>query len=145
MEEYDRYCPVRCPGKIPDWYSEDYRRRVGDCIYDFSRGMPPEVRPSVHTEQNREHDLSGRNVLISNHFYYFGDKPVKLLEVLKPIIHRAPGHKSVANERHIEGFTSWISGTSYVPNRLYGKPQLQPQLTDDPDCRHRCACGDLEE
>lgn len=61
---YDILCQAKYPGKIPDWNNADFKRRVGDCIYDYSQGSPPKLRVSVHSESNRETDLGGVNALI---------------------------------------------------------------------------------
>ena len=84
MEEYDVFARDKCPGKIPSWFDRDVRRRLGDAIYDFSCD-PPRIRRSVHGEQNRERDISGEYALISDHFYYFGDKPRSLPKRLRSI------------------------------------------------------------
>src|SRR5258706_1914853 len=75
---YDNLCEKKYPGKIPDWHSSEFARRVGDCIYDFSKGSRPAMRVGVHDERNRERDLGGINALISDHFSYFGDNPIRL-------------------------------------------------------------------
>ena len=75
MRDYDRIGRTELPGKIPDWENTDVRRRVGDSIYDFSTN-PATIRRSVHDERNRKRDLSGEYVLLSTHFYYFGDRPI---------------------------------------------------------------------
>jgi hypothetical protein len=74
LREYDSFCRHHLRGKIPRWTSHDFIQRVGDCIYDFSRGRRAALRDGVHTEQNRKVDLSGKNSLLSTHFYYFGDQ-----------------------------------------------------------------------
>jgi len=145
MREYDDYCRTYSPDKIPDWQNRDYRRHVGDCIYDYSHGEPPKMRWGVHEEQNRKRDLGGVYVLISDHFYYFGDKPVKLCDDLKPIIHDTRGHKSIANQPYLEKFLSWIADWGYVPNVLYGEPQLKLEFALDHDVRSQCARRDLED
>ncbi len=112
MQEYDEYCQRHHPRKIPQWRNrKDYRLRVGDCIYDYSDGEPPILRWSVHDEGNRERDLGGKCALLSNHFYYFGDKPIKLPDRLGPIIHATQGHKSDANQPYIEEFINWIESS----------------------------------
>ena len=58
--------------KYPDWGNSDLRRRMGDSISSLDHS--PTVRASVHSEKERDHDLGGYNVLISDHFYYFGDR-----------------------------------------------------------------------
>src|SRR2546429_3618769 len=88
LRDYDTFCRRQLRGKIPKWTSKDFIARVGDCIYDFSRPRRPLLRDSVHGEQNRKVDLGGRNALLSEHFYYFGDHPVQLPAHLRPIVHQ---------------------------------------------------------
>ena len=109
MKEYDGFCKEKYPGKIPDWNSSDYRRLVGDSIYDFSDPLKPKIRKSVHTEKNKERDLGGEYALLSNDFYYFGNKPEKLPKNLLDIIKDGPGHKSKSNKIYVEEFIRWIS------------------------------------
>ena len=80
FQEYDEFCRVDSPHKIPKLNSEifEYKYHVGDCIYDYSQGEQPVLRPSVHDNTNRKGDLRGISVLMSQHFYYFGDKAVHL-------------------------------------------------------------------
>ena len=132
--------------KFPQWRTrDDYRLRVGDCIYDYSAGEPPQMRWGVHDERNRKRDLGGEFSIISNHFFYFGDKSVKLPNSLKPIIHTTQGHKSNANQPYLSEFIRWIE--SYEPNRLYGEPQLKLEFNPDKDkdVRSKCASRDLED
>lgn len=125
MRKYDEYCRASFQCKIPECNAEDYRLRVGDCIYDYSKGDPPKRRPSpVHSPRNRNRDLRGENALLSSHFFYFGDKPVKLPDNLRQIIHARSGHKSNANQPYLQGFITWIEGNGHEPNKLYGEPQL---------------------
>src|SRR5689334_20603064 len=49
ISAYDNWCRKKLPNKIPDLTSQDIRRRVGDCIYDFST-IAGTLRPSVHAE-----------------------------------------------------------------------------------------------
>lgn len=145
LKEYDAFCQQNYPGKIPIWGSRDYRRRVGDCIYDFSSGDDdPILRDGVHNEANRERDLNGYYALISNHFYYFGDKPRKLPLNLEPIVHKTPGHKSNANADYVNEFIEWIKNIGLTPNTPRRKPQLIDEIMNDPQARLRCASRDLE-
>lgn len=111
MKEYDTFCREKLPEKIPDPKNPDFRRRVGDCIYDFSNfESSPKLRDSVHSEANRGTDLAGKNALLSEHFYYFGNKPVSLPAELHPIIHRTQGHKSRANSEYQDAFIKGLEG-----------------------------------
>ncbi len=127
MKEYDLYCRKSLGKKIPDSQSSDFRKRMGDCIYDF-RGPRPRLRASVHGAGNRKTDLSGRNVLLSDYFYYFGNKPVELPDDLRALIHGTQGHKSGANDRYAPRFVQWIEGQGFRKNVLLGQPQLKKNL-----------------
>jgi hypothetical protein len=91
MKEYDQFCKTSLPKKIPHWRSRDYRLRMGDCIYDYTTGEHPKMRWGIHSENNRERDLSGKYALVSKQFYYFGNQPVDLPEYLHPIIPQLKG------------------------------------------------------
>jgi hypothetical protein len=140
MAQYDSLCRRSLKGKIPDLHSTDFRKRVGDCIYDFSDPSRPRLRASVHDEGNRFTDLGGLNAIISRHFYYFGNKAIALPPDLVPIVHQTQGHKSHANSPYVSQFVSWIE-SSFSPNEVCGEPQLKDSLTLDPGCRSVCAGG----
>jgi hypothetical protein len=142
---YDILCQRKYQGKIPDWNSSDFTRRVGDCIYDYSQGSPPKLRPSVHSERNRKTDLGGENALISSHFYYFGNQPVKLPHDLKPLVCKQQGHKVKINQPYAEPFVQWIESLPYEPNKPYGEPQLKSEFELDADIRSKCSERDLED
>lgn len=138
MEEYDRMTRELLPGKVPAWNNRDCRRRVGDSIYDFSTGNPPEMRaPCVHGPENMTTDLGGEYVLLSDHFYYFGDRAIELVEHLYPILKQGQGHKSWSNQPYEAGFVTWIEGLGFEPNALHGNPQID--LCDGPDAASSCA------
>jgi hypothetical protein len=145
MKEYDEYCKTSLPKKIPNWRSRDFRLRMGDCIYDFSTGIRPGLRWSVHTEHNRKRDLSGKFALLSKNYYYFGDKPVPLPETLHGIVHDTQGHKSNQNEPYVQTFVDWIENLGYSKNKINGKPQYEAQLSKDADLQSTCSVRDLED
>jgi len=128
MEQYDTFTQQYLPEKVPDWSSPDPRRRVGDSIYDFSC-TPPRMRQSVHSgkdlEKNLKRDISGRNALLSNYFWYFGHKACKLPDNLQQIGIQSPNHRSNLNDSYIEKFLEWLDGLGLEPNRLYGRPQKE--------------------
>jgi hypothetical protein len=128
MKEYDRYTQSELHGKIPLMTSTDHRRRSGDSIYDFSTPIPS-LRPSVHNEKDRSKDLSGAYVLLSNHFFYFGDQPVALPEALREIVLQGPSHRSRANDPYVDDFVRWIHSLGYSSAELIGKPQMNPQAS----------------
>lgn len=145
MRQYDKFCRDRFRAKIPKWRSGDFIKRVGDCIYDYSRAHEPQLRTSIHGEQNRQVDLSGKNALLSKHFYYFGDHPLRLPARLRPIVHQTQGHKSHANDGYTAKFLNWIEGLGLTPNGLYGEPQFMPELMAESGVGARCSRRDLEE
>jgi hypothetical protein len=123
IEDYDRFTKSELPRKIPKMESRDLRRQFGDSIYDFSK-YPPCLRPSVHNEENRSTDLSGGWVLLSDHFFYFGDRPIALPEKLLGIVKQEQGHKAPSNMPYVDEFIRWIHSLGYPPASLIGKPQL---------------------
>jgi Nucleotide modification associated domain 2 len=142
LEEYDQYCKQHLPEKIPDVTNHDQRRRLGDCIYDYSSGNPKQ-RLGVHEEENKEKDLSGEYSLLSKHFYYFGDNPIDIPKHLLEMVHQTQGHKSTANKELRFEFLKWLYNGKHSPNQLHGKPQLNV-LTDE-GCRAKCAKHRAEE
>jgi hypothetical protein len=123
MEDYEVYAKENLPRKIPNWRSKDRRDRLGDCIYDFST-HPPRVRRSVHDENNRPKDLRGKFTLLSDYFYYFGNKPIDIPAYLLPIVKDGQGHKSRSNIQYAEAFIDWIHSIGKIRNKLYAKPQI---------------------
>lgn len=144
MHEYDALAREHWPGKVPDRRNGDPRRRVGDAVYDFGED-PPRVRPgAVHTCEHRDHDLSGEYALLSEHFYYFGDRAVDLPDHLLGIVKRGPGHRSRGNDPYLGPFLEWLEGLGLPPNCLQGDP---PEMFRSRSCTqgavqtqrpHRC-------
>ncbi len=124
MQEYDSYCKNNLPKKIPDILNKKYERCVGDSIYDFDIHPDGHLLPSVHKQINKKTDLSGKNVLLSNHFYYFGTKAITVPDHLKGIIIQGRSHKVHLNDHLKEEFVMWIESQGYTLNKLYGKPQF---------------------
>jgi len=133
LQEYDSFCNTSLKKKIPNWRTTDWRLRMGDCIYDYSSGLTPTIRKSVHKEGNRKRDLSGLNSLISNEFYYFGEEARPLPTDLKQIIKRNQGHRKIENSDLVTKFENWIK--EFEKNRIYADPQMRSvfdkNLTED--------------
>ncbi len=148
MRHYDAFCRKSLRAKVPDWTNSDFRRKMGDCIYDFDyRSDEPTLRRSIHSEENRETDLSGRNVLLSENFYYFGDKPVALPDQLLALVHPTQGHKSCANDPYVGEFFRWIERAGWKKNGVFGEPQLKKKILSmtEEECRSSCSKRDKEE
>lgn len=126
MKEYDFYCKRNLQKKIPYLSKVDWRIIVGDSIYDYSDSEIPRLRKLIHKEKNKQTDLSGKYTLLSNCFFYFGDKAVDFVHQFPELVKdpkSARGHKIIRNELLIKRFDDWIS-QNFVTNKLYGKPQL---------------------
>jgi hypothetical protein len=124
MEEYEKHCHKNLRSKIPVWKTDDWRLRMGDCIYfNFKDGHKPSIRQSVHNENNRDRDLSGEYALLSDHFYYFGLAAKELHGNLRQLIKRNQGHRIIEKIELIEEFEKWIE--QFKLNKLYADPQLR--------------------
>jgi len=109
LEKYNEIALKHYPLKIPDINSKDLTKRLGDCLYyDFGSFGEPKQRKGVHDLNNLKTDLSGKNVLMSNHYYYFGMNAIPLLDELKCILHQTQGHKKQANDEYKKDFVDWI-------------------------------------
>lgn len=131
MKDYDSFTRSQLPYKIPLMTSTDPRRRSGDSIYDYSihhnETSDPLLRRSVHIEENKGKDLRGKNVLLSDHFFYFGDQPVALPEELLGIVPKGRAYQSKANAPYFDSFVFWIHNLGYQPG-FVGKPQDEPRV-----------------
>jgi hypothetical protein len=146
LEEYDQFCKTFVIKKKPDWRNRDYRMRMGDCIYNYIAGPTyPKMRTGIHIEGNMEKDLSGLYALVSKQYYYFGDQPVKLPDNLRPIMHTEQGHKSDANQEHLENFVNWIESLDIIPNKAIGEPQLKKRYSLEKELQAICSMRDAEE
>jgi hypothetical protein len=128
--KYDRYCLMMLKEKIPNLLSDDYRLNVGDCIYDFHGGYEPTQRGGVHEFGNIKTDIGGENVLMSDHFYYFGNNAVKIPEDFSLIVRQGQSHQSKKNEPIKNDFIKWLQDT-FDLNKLYGDPQIRLDFTDN--------------
>ncbi|MBN3582141.1 hypothetical protein JYB64_07060 [Algoriphagus aestuarii] len=150
LSEYDEFCRKELVGKIPNIYSPNYEKRVGDCIYDYESDKNGKLRPSVHNFGNRETDLGGLNVLLSTHFYYFGNNPIQIPIHLIGIIKQGQGHKSDSNHHLRLGFLEWIENQGFQINHIFGSPQIRIEFKQNPgdgsnSCLYRCNSGKEDE
>ncbi len=128
LAEYDRRAAAEWPGKIPHHDKADPYTHLGDCIYKYIDSTPRLRRGTVHDAGNRKRDLRGKNVLLSNDFYYFGNNPIDLRRDLHPIIHQTQKHKSLINAPYVATFIEWIRERGGVPGELQGLPYLAMQI-----------------
>lgn len=71
---------------------------------------------SAHSLQNGacnpghlKKDVGGKNVLISEHFYYFGDAPVQLPQSFYEVCHTTQGQKIVKPAELANSFIDWLT------------------------------------
>jgi len=121
LEEYNTYCQTNLPDKIPRWFNSDWRKKLGDCVYDYTKGGEPAIRLAVHKERHRTRDLSGLNALLSDHFYYFGEEPRPIPAALKEIVLKGRGHRVIDDAKLIHAFEKWIK--KFKKNKIYADPQ----------------------
>ena len=76
--------------KKPDLSSYKTIDKAGDNIYKPIKKNPKfnidfeQIKNMNHNEKDKDLDLKGENVLISNCFYYFGASPIKLEKSIRP-------------------------------------------------------------
>ena len=58
-------------------------------------------------QEHLEKDTGGNNVLISEHFYYFGDQAPKIPNGLNEICHTTQGQKKIVDQLAIDS-VNWI-------------------------------------
>jgi hypothetical protein len=139
LENYDEFCRKDLPEKIPDKRNTDWRRRVGDCIYDYSRGPLPRLRPGVHFKENIATDLGGKRSLLSTHFYYFGEQAVDLPNHLHPIVLERQNHRKIEDAKLVASFERWIQ--SYSLNAIVGDPMLKHRFDGPISEQAYTSCG----
>ena len=81
-------------------------------------------RPGPHLAGNIKTDLGGRNALLSDHFYYFGDNAIYLPDHLVAIAQNRQGHRVKLNAPYATPFIEWIEGLGHAPCTLQGQPLM---------------------
>jgi len=130
FNEYNTYCEKSLQNKIPDLTSKDIRIRAGDCIY-YNKDGKLKQRNGAHNKANIPVDKRGKNVLLSEHFYYFGKEAVKLPNDLLSIVKQGQGHRSRSNADFARDFIDWInsdSKTTPYRNDVKSEPQLLKEV-----------------
>jgi hypothetical protein len=138
LAEYDSLCRSELEIKVPRRPAKTYQEFAGDCVYNYS-GSVMVQRPSVHGEDDINRDLGGKNALLSDHFFYFGNKAVPLPQDLWGIAKKGVAHQSRLNDPYREAFVSWIEST-YQSNKLYGEP-----LNRSEDWKQKIPCRQTDD
>lgn len=81
-------------------------------------------------------DLAGKNALLSDHFFYFGDAAPTLPAELRPIAQNRQGHRVNLNRDFIAPFLAWVEKLDIEPRTLVGAPLMR---NEDDASRRWCA------
>ena len=108
----------RFQDKKPCPDSNDPIERCGDNIYEPRPDGTYRQRWSLHSsdagqedDEMKEADLSGKRVLVSESFWYFGENARDLLERFRQII-PGRGHRSIFSDDMVAEFREYIHGLS---------------------------------
>ncbi|MEI7726891.1 MAG: hypothetical protein WCK09_17410 [Bacteroidota bacterium] len=120
---FDKYYR-KFPEKRPDFKNAESLYRMGDNIYKPLKTGDYEQLESRHTIKNalknKDKDLSGKFVLISDEFYYFGSKPIKIPKNLQSLI-CGRGDKCKFDDKVKKAFVKHISSKK---QGVLAKPSL---------------------
>ena len=124
LEQY--YDDERFQAKRPVFRGSQ-TQRCGDNMYQKVNDEWKQIRSPYHSYQHKAKDLRGRNALISEKFYYFGIKAVKIpIEFRELIVVR--GYKIRHSPIVVDKFLSWLES-----NFNMGK-------NGEPSIGNRCDC-----
>lgn len=106
------------------------KQKYGDNIYCYDGSKQKFVQVDSHHSEgdgstndiNYARDISGQNVLISSHFWYFGEKAPEIPKAFISLIRGGIGYKINHDLEIIKKFISWLS-MKYT-NGLIGLPLL---------------------
>ncbi len=121
LEEYgseEKY-QVKRPASRSEWW-----RKHGDNIYVNVDGKWTQRRNVHHFEKDVEHDLSGKNVLVCQRFWYFGENAIEIPNELTEIIKTGPGHKRIKDRSFVKQFVNWLNS---LPEGIHGDPEMKAQ------------------
>lgn len=106
------------------------RQNYGDNIYHKLTPESPFIQQDSHhslangerNKLNYERDLSGKYVLISQNYWYFGEDAISIPKVFLSLADVKRGHKNFDNKQFIQKFSNWLFS---LPQSGYiGKPYL---------------------
>lgn len=92
----------------------------GDNIYFKDESGAWKQRRSYHTAKDVKRDLSGRNVLISESFYYFGGSAIEMPEEYHALIPNGRGHRCNHSLEVVGEFIHWLQTNFSVG--IHGEP-----------------------
>ncbi len=97
--------------KIPSFNSDRWSIR-GDNIYFKENGIWHQRKNPFHCRNDMVHDLSGKNVVICENFWYFGARAPQIPELFISVIKSGPKHKDNVLNQAVQGFLEWVGSLS---------------------------------
>ena len=104
LEKYAR--DARFGDKVPKPKGSE-EERCGDNIYYRYRGAWKQ-RESFHGPAEMATDLSGLNVLVSDHFYYFGRETIDVPARFSELTYRGRGYRNRFDDDLVNAFVNWL-------------------------------------
>jgi len=80
----DYYSGSKFQRKIPDLCRKEFVHKSGDNIYKPEGAGFIQLKNPNHGPKEHKHDLSGKYVLVSTTFFYFGRSPLEIPDSLRP-------------------------------------------------------------
>lgn len=130
FEEYNTLCKIKYKDKLPE------NKNTGDCIYYMKNNKIKQRANYAHNKENMLTDLSGKYVLLSNNFYYFGKNSINIPEKLHPIIIKSQGHQKGKNKDYVNNFIKFINTQK---KGIQGEPYMKmPNIIVKNYCKSKC-------
>ncbi len=89
------------------YHDKRFHNRL-DNIYFKNKDNWIQKENPFHHEKDMDHDLSGKYVLISDDFFYFGKDAIEIPEKFWEIIKKGPGHKCNFSVILVNEFIEWL-------------------------------------
>ncbi len=131
LEEYGQDDEFKA--KIPEQHSNNPQKRCGDNIYYLDKAGHFCVRPNDYhfCPEQKQRDLRGKYVLLSDHFYYFGKDAIPIDDIddnFMELVKKGPSYKTRFPPDLVDRFLAWLE-SKYSQGR-HG----QPYEFDSPGC-----------
>ncbi len=92
------------------------KQHYGDNIYHYDEQKKKWIQEDSHhsnengaeNSYNLKRDTQSNNVIISNHFYYFGKNLVQVPVRFQKILTSIRGYKIIADSRFLKDFLTWL-------------------------------------
>ena len=140
--------------KFPMWqYYEKYPQKrtcpSADNIYVKQNGIWKLMNASIHDESHQEKDLSGDNVLVARHYYYFGKNALDIQEVREkiniPIGQGSYGRLTTGED--VADFINWVKreAEKMLPHvGMLGEPHGRVMIGEDIEFTASCGHSGIQ-